>query len=278
MKCLQCLSLLFIVVAFSGCDTEMQGVMKPIAEEVMGDPVTEPESADLPLIDSTELEPGLYRMNVTSGHVSSDNVISLGTLPMPEIEDVIVTVILYPMVEELNYGNFLDAEVVVRIYAKDISPPITDDTGAIFHFYHGSVVKVLKKTLNSEIVYAYEPTGYEGLPVLETAFARGEVQPGRYLMFTDSYDWDNENYTLLSVYCDTAEENILIGVVLEKRPDLYKKDDNIIFSRSWAVLVDITNILGVSTKTANDVTYTIHDLFRRYPRYFWGPGHPRVCG
>ena len=70
MKHLFSLSILIlIVVVFLSCGDRMQEVMKPITEDVIGDPVTEPEYADVPLIDAPELEPGLYRINVTSGHV-----------------------------------------------------------------------------------------------------------------------------------------------------------------------------------------------------------------
>ena len=273
MKHLFSLSILIlIVVVFLSCDDRMQEAMKPIAEDVIGDPVTEPEYANVPLIDAPELEPGLYRMTVTSGHVSNNYVDSLGTFPMPENENVLVGVHLYPVVEDISYLNFLDADVVVRIYAKDIEPLFIDDTGTTYHIYHGSVVNVFKKTENSEIVYAYEPPGEADLPVLQTAFARGSVEPGRYLMFTDGYDYDPEAYRLTELSCYTAQENNFISVVLEKQPDLYKKDDTLIFSRSQAVIVDIHEPLGVRTHTTHGVPHSHHDYSGVAVDIFGDPG------
>lgn len=264
--------LILVVVAFSSCDTEMQGVMKPMVEEVIGDPVTELEYADLPLIDAAEIEPGLYRMTVTSGHVSNNYVDSLGTLPMPENENVLVGVYLYPVVEDISYLNFLDADVVVRIYAKDIESLFIDDTGTTYHVYHGSVVNVFKKTENSEIVYAYEPPSEADLPVLQTAFARGSVEPGRYLMFTDGYESDPETYRLTELSCFTADGKSFISVILEKQPDLYKKDDTLIFSRSQAVIVDIHEPLGVRTHTTDGVPHSHHDYSGVVVDIFGDPG------
>lgn len=264
--------LILIVVVFLSCGDQMQEVMKPIAEDVIGDPVTEPEYADVPLIDVPELEPGLYRINVTSGHVSNNYVDSLGTLPMPENENVLVAVHLYPVVEDFSYDHFLDAQVVVRIYAKDITPPFIDDTGTTYHIYHGSVINVFKKTENSEIVYAHAPPSEADLPVLQTAFAGGSVEPGRYLMFIDGYDYDPETDRLTGVYCDTDEENVFIRVILEKQPNLNKKDDTFIFSRSLAVIVDVGEPLGVRTETIDGVTYTSHDYSGVAVDIFGDPG------
>ena len=276
MKILQCLSLLFIFLAFLSCDTEMQGVMKPveeaIIEEVMADPMTEPEYSDLPFIDTLELEPGLYRMSVLFGDIYENQVTMIGTQSMPENEDVFVAVFLYPLVEDVGFDSFFDADVVVRIYAKDIAPPLIDDTGATYHIYHGSVVNVSKKTENSEITYAYEPPSGADLPVLQTAFAEGSLEPGRYLMFTDGYESDPETYRLTELSCLTAEENVLISVVLEKQPSLYKKDDTSIFSRSSAFIVDIGEPLGFRTHTAAGWTHSHHDYSGVAVDIFGDPG------
>lgn len=274
MKHLFSLSILIlIVVVFSSCDDRMQEAMKPIVEDVIGDPGTEPEYADVPLIDAPELEPGLYRMTVTSGHILDDRYVdSLGTFPMPENENILVGVHLYPVVEDISYLNFLDADVVVRIYAKDIEPLFIDETGTTYHIYHGSVINVFKKTENSEIVYAYAPPGEADLPVLQTAFARGSVEPGRYLMFTDGYDYDPETYRLTELSCLTTDGKNFISVVLEKHPDLYKKDDNLIFSRSLAVIVDIREPLGVRTHTTDGVPHSHHDYSGVAVDIFGDPG------
>ena len=273
MKHLFSLSILIlIVVVFLSCGDRMQEVMKPITEDVIGDPVTEPEYADVPLIDAPELEPGLYRINVTSGHVSNNYVDSLGTFPMPENENVLVAVHLYPVVEDFSYDHFLDAQVVVRIYAKDIAPPFIDDTGTTYHIYHGTVINVFKKTENSEIVYAYAPPSEADLPVLQTAFAGGSVEPGRYLMFTDGYDYDPETYRLTELSCFTADGKNFISVVLEKQPDLYKKDDTLIFSRSLAVIVDVGEPLGLRTHTTDGVPHSHHDYSGVAVDIFGDPG------
>ena len=274
MKSLQCFFIFLLsVAAFSSCGDRMSEVMKPIAEDVIGDPVPTPEYADLPSIDTPELEPDLYRMTVTSGNDSNNYVDSLGTLPMPENEAVVVAVHLYPAVVDISYDHFLDADVVVRIYAKDIASPFITETGTTYHIYHGSVVNVSKKTENSEITYAYEPPSGADLPVLQTAFAEGSLEPGRYLMFTDGYDYDPEAYRLTELSCFTAEGDVFLTVVLEKQPDLYKKDDTLIFSRSLAVIVDIGEPLGFSTHTAeNGWTHSHHNYSGIAVDIFGDPG------
>ena len=123
MKYLLCLSfLILIVVAFSSCDDQMKGVMEPVVEEIMEEtpaepemPMTEPEMpaeiptdidyANLPLIESGELEPGIYRMNVTNFHSGSGGFNGIYTDTLEE--NVRVIVLLHPTISAANPFIFL---------------------------------------------------------------------------------------------------------------------------------------------------------------------------
>ena len=116
MKYLLCLSfLILIVVAFSSCDDQMKGVMEPVVEEIMEETPAEPEMpaeiptdidyANLPLIESGELEPGIYRMNVTNFHSGSGGFNGIYTDTLEE--NVRVIVLLHPTISAANPFIFL---------------------------------------------------------------------------------------------------------------------------------------------------------------------------
>lgn len=278
MKYLLCLSfLILVVVAFSSCDNQMKGVMKPVVEEVTDEQPTEPEmpadtpmdmaempaemmveidDADLPLIESTELEPGLYRMNIESGAVSSRQILYISMRLMPEVEEnVYVKVILHPYVPDPNHTNFIGAEVVVQIYAKTGVEENRFGSGKTYHNYHGSVIKILKQPTKGEIDYAYQPTGYEDLPALRVAFQAGSIQPGQYLMFARIIV---QRSKIISLFSEIPESDVRLRVLLDQQPWAVDDDNNRISVRG--VVVEITEILDVKVETVGRREITYHDF------------------
>ena len=281
MKRLFCVSVLIvIVVAFSSCDDQMKGVMKPVVEEIVEESPAEPEMpadeptdisdmpaeapadinyADLPLIESTDFQPGLYRMNVIGSTNTSNKAVAALFMPDPE-EKVYVQVFLHPPIPDPNFTVLEQVEVVVRIYLKDGVLENPYGQGSTLHNYHGSIIKFLKHPETGEIDYEYQPTGYEDLPVLKVAFEAGDVQLGQYLMFADS--WRTPESKITSAYTEATEEDVRIRVLFDPSPWAITADNMPIFVRYRpdAGVIEITESLGVTTEMTGRKEITYHDF------------------
>lgn len=279
MKRLFYLSFLIVtVIAFSGCDDRTMGVVKPAIEEVIDEQPAEPgmpaevptdiNYADLPLIDSADLESGLYRMNV-----EEEPAVEIGETETPPNkvyaiftstleENVYVWVRLHQVVEDLYYTHLFGAEVVVQIHTKD---SVNNDHSykGIYHVYDGTIIKILKQPEEGGIDYEYQPTGYEDLPILEEASASGDVQLGQYRMFADGLSISEHKINY--VYSETTEENVDIRVFLNPRPwSVTIEDRSVINPHHNILVVEITKNLGVKTETETQIrstkTFTYHDF------------------
>ena len=297
MKRLFCVSVLIvIVVAFSSCDDQMKGVMKPVVEEIVGEQPTEPEMpaempempaetpveidyADLPLIESVDLEPGLYRMIVTTANawIYNDkvNTIYVTATPMPEIEDVRVYVHIHPTVPVPRApASLVGGEVAIRIYGKE-----GVNASGTTHTYHGSIMKILKQSERGLIWgeiedYEHQPTGYEDLPVLRTAFDAGNVQLGQYLMFVGNRKIENSK--LLYVFYNTIDPTVRLRVLFDPPPWSVTAENKPIFDSipRQAMVIDITENLGVKTEVDGRAQIDYHEFQGTLIKNFSKPDIP----
>ena len=164
MKYLLCLSfLILIVVAFSSCDDQMKGVMEPVVEEIMEETPAEPEMpaeiptdidyANLPLIESGELEPGIYRMNVTNFHSGSGGFNGIYTDYAETVEEKVRIRVLFnpspwalttdnkPVVRGL--GLHIDAGVVEITERLDTKTEIEGRIEFTYHEFSGILINNL---------------------------------------------------------------------------------------------------------------------------------------
>ena len=284
LRRLFCLIFLFVsIVAFLSCDDQMNGMMQPVVEEMIetemaempAEMMAEIDYADLPFIESTDLEPGLYRMSV-SGHGTSNGRLTLISASTLE-EGVRVRVNLHPNLP-ISYSTAFqntEDEVVVRIYAKGSVEETDEHLQHILGYtsiqnYYGSLIKILKHPEKDVVDYAYQPTGYEDLPVLRVAFQDGEIQPGQYLMFSEGRR--TEGSKLVSIYSEIPEEEVRLRVLFDPGPWSVTADDETI--RYTGVVVEITESLGVNMEMVGRKEITYHDFQGILLKNFSNPDIP----
>lgn len=267
------LSILIVSVVVSfGCDDQAVRVMKPVVEQ----PTENIDYANLPLIDSYNLPPGLYQMNIYAGtkFQAKGNVVSIVSERFEGENAVEVT--LYPSVHDLFDTYFNGAKVVIQIYAKrDIFADYYGIHGneVTIHSYHGTIIAFLKQPDAGTVVYRYQPTGYENLPVLNNVFATGGVQPGQYLVFPFTWSFDvNKKEVIDGIFTKIVEEDVVIRLYLRPRPLIVGKNNQLLFDyRHNGYVVEITEYIGRSTVTVDGVLKDSYDYTGKLIQSFSKP-------
>ena len=149
--------------------------------------------------------------------------------------------------------------MAVRIYTKD-RVNVGDTTTT--HYYEGAILKFLKQREEFKTDYEYQPSGYEDFPILEEAFAAGDVQPGQYLIFPER--WNVSEHKIISAYAETVEENVRIRVLFNPSPWALTTDNKPVVRGLGlhidAGVVEITERLDTKTEIEGRIEFTYHEF------------------
>ena len=260
-----------VVVSIIGCDdNQARQVIKPVIEQ----PTEIIDYATLPLIDEVNLQPRLYQMNILSG-TKSEPKGNVKTIFSERFEgENTVEIFLHPTVPDFS-DTYLDgATAVIQIYAKDdvLVNPYGD--GVTYHSYHGSIMTFLKHPDAGKIVYQYQPSGYENLPVLKQIFAtKGEVLPGQYLVFPESLGADEiKNEVIVDIITKVAEKDDRIRVFFNPRPLIVGKNNQLLFDFTpTGYVIEIIDFLGLNTVKIDGMEYKTHDYTGKLIKSFTSP-------